>query len=199
MKRRYIFASLLLTGFLILFGCGGGSSWDSAYCTEGADEIGVDICITVTPVDSPNVNAFTTDCNGDGKIDGDELLRDHNATAAITSTQIISNSIDPLYPITIQGYTIEYFPDSLDSPGIKDFQPLGPVNIILFIDGTLSQDIVLVDLERKGEFATDISSGRFNSNLPQRYTAVYKFFGEKFGEEFESEAVTTFTIGAFCE
>jgi len=28
---------------------------------------------------------------------------------------------------------------------------------------------------------------------------VYKFFGEKFGNQFESEGWTTFTIGAFCE
>jgi len=199
MKRSYflLFTVCSLLFSVLLWGCGGGG--EGTFCSKGAEDIGVDICVTVTPKDSSNVNAFVTDCDNSGTIDSKELLKDHLATVSITSKKINPQSTFDPYPITIKGFTITYIPDRIDSPGIREFTPLGPVNIQLFSDGTISQDVDLVDIERKDEFAQDINSGRFNSNLPQRYTAVYKFFGEKFGKQFESEGWTTFTIGAFCE
>jgi hypothetical protein len=206
MKRRYLISilyGLLLAG--ILHGCGGGPG---APGSSGTEDTGVMIDATVTPnydgSNSNSVDTFQQICNA-GPPPEYEYFADHGATVSIAARLINPNTTFSVGKMHVQKYRVEYrrLNDSIGAPPIEtyigftsiDIDP--PTGTGTFI---ITAPVLLVDLLRKDQYATDVTSGQYSSGLAyiNNYTAIYTFEGQNdFGKDFSFQAVITFQIGSF--
>jgi hypothetical protein len=134
-----------------------------------------------------------------------EKFTDHSATLAITASALNPRSTFHPGDLYIEKYTIEYrrSTDSIGAPPIQTDTRF--VSIVIpapfgFTVTTFSTTVAFVDLLRKEQYRTDITSGQFSSSLSflNNYTALYTFEGKNaFGTNFSFKVQTDFQIADF--
>jgi hypothetical protein len=208
MKRRYLFilafGSLL---FAFLIGCGGGGPGSPG--SSGSEDTGVALSASA-PVGlylgeaTNSVDAFQGLC-GVPPATTPEPFADHQATVTFTARVLNPNATIPMGKLYIEKYTVEFrrSSDSIGAPPIESDTRYQTIEIPAPIGAgevTVTTDIILVDLKRKGWYAEDITSGRYSSGPAylNNYTAIYTFYGQnEFGENFKVQTQMNFQIGNF--
>lgn len=203
-----LFALLLIAGFLT--SCGGGGAGAPGSCNT--EKTGVILDISISPYyQKPDYLTYSVDiirniCVTPEGVEYDEYFADHSANIGISARLI--NPTPSIQPGTlyIEKYTIEYIRanDSIGAPPIEfDTKiTLGEIVINPPESGTGSTKTIvegpLVDLKRKNKYLEDIRSDRFDTNIPHKYTAIYRFEGKnQYGKDFCAVATTNFQIGSF--
>jgi hypothetical protein len=205
MKRRYlifIMYWLLLTG--ILYGCGSGPGSPGSSGTEDTGvELDATIVGTYNGADTYSVDAFQDLCDA-GPPPVFEVFTDHGATVTITARRINPTSTFTPGKLHIQKYTIKYVRsnDSIGAPPIESDTRFVSIDITPPAGAgttTTTASILLVDLIRKDQYWTDVTSGQYSSdNSLNNYTAIYTFEGQNdFGTHFSFEVHVPFQIADF--
>ena len=207
MKRRYlifIMYWLLLTG--ILYGCGGAGPGSPG--SSGIEDTGVQLDAIITPTyngaNTYSVDAFQDVCDV-GPPPTYEVFTDHSATVTITARLINPTATFTPGILYIEKYTVQYrrLNDSIGTPPIETF--IGPQSITITPPSgagttTTTTSVVLVDLLRKDQYATDVTSGQYSSGLAylNNYVAIYTFEGQnEYGKHFSFKAQVQFQIADF--
>ena len=134
-----------------------------------------------------------------------EVFTDHQATVTFTARLLNPNATFQVGKLYIEKYTIEFrrSNDTIGAPPIEKDVRYNTIEIPAPIGAgevTVTTDIILVDLIRKLQYASDMLSGRYNA-LPaylNNYTAIFTFEGQnEFGENFKVKAQMDFQIGNF--
>ncbi len=172
MKKRYLIASLILTGFLFLSGCGSNST-GGAPGSSGSEDTGILIrAVSIidndaTPGDIDVNNHFCSD----GKIEPINAL--HLERATITIDAALVNTGFDTFPASVEECTITYKKANEDpaSPIIESLTvyPNCPI-----YDGTNDCVVDLIDIQRKVDFWDDVSNGlNTPAESSTHYAAVY--------------------------
>lgn len=192
-----VFLSFVTT----LGGCGGGPG---APGSSGSEDIGVILEATITPtynsVDTSSVDAFQDICpSGDP-----EFFADHSATLTVSAKIINRNATFVPGELFIEKYTIEYRPstDSIGSPPILTDTRFHTITLntpsSVSIERITEASIEFLDLTRKFQYASDVTSGIYTSRILNNYTAFFTFEGQnEFGEKFIIRVQKDFQIGNF--
>jgi hypothetical protein len=171
-------------------------------------DTGVVLNATITPTylgtSTSSVDAIQDQCTA-GPPPTFEVFTDHSATLAITARALNPNSTFQLGNLFIEKYTIEYrrSTDSIGAPPIQTDTRF--VSIVIPAPfgstiSTVSTTVTFVDLLRKDQYRTDVTSGQFSSSLSflNNYTAIYTFEGKnEFGTKFSFKVQTDFQIADF--
>ena len=192
---------LILAGFFS--GCGGGPGSPGSHGTE---DTGVILDATIAPTylggNTSSVDAIQDVCDP-GPPPVFEAFTDHSATLTITARALNPNSTQ-LGNLYIEKYTIEYrrSTDSIGAPPIQSDTRFVSIVIPAPIGGTSAAvtTVAFVDLLRKDQYRTDVTSGQFSSSLAflNNYTAIYTFEGKnEFGTKFSFKVQTDFQIADF--
>jgi hypothetical protein len=209
MKRNkfILFAVSCLLSAIFLWSCGGGGGSGSPG-SKGTEDTGVEVDATVTPLylaaNTYSVDTFQDICDL-GPPPEVEDFTDHNATLSLTARLINPNTTFPAGYLTVEKYTVEFrrSSDSLGAPPIQSDTRYRTIVIPAPVAAgttTVEDTVILVDLIRKDQYKTDITSGRYNSGMAyiNNYTAVYTFEGRnEYGKKFTFKAQTDFQIGWF--
>lgn len=207
MKRNtfLLFAVCCLLSAVYLWGCGGGSGSPGS---TGTEDTGVMVDATVTPVylnnNTYSVDAFQNICDP-GPPPEYEDFTDHNATLSITARLINPNTTFKAGTLYVEKYTVEFrrSSDSIGAPPILSDTRFKTIVIPAPTGSgttTVEDTVILVDLIRKDQYRTDVTSGRYNSGVSyiNNYTAIYTFEGKnEYGKKFSFKAQTDFQIGWF--
>jgi hypothetical protein len=204
MKRNYI---LLFAGYfsllaILLAGCGGGGPGSPG--SSGSENTGVALSATVVGAATNSVDAFQDICDP-GPPPVYEVFTDHQATVTFTARLLNPDTTFQVGKLYVEKYTVELrrSSDSIGAPPIESdtrYQtieipaPLGAGEV------TVTTDIILVDLIRKLQYASDMLSGRYNalSAYLNNYTAIFTFEGQnEYGENFKVKTQMNFQIGNF--
>ena len=207
MKKNniFLFAVSCFLSTIFLWGCGGGAGSPGS---KGTEDTGVEVDATVTPF-YLNENTYSCDAYRDicdpGPPPEPENFTDHSAILTVTARLINPNTTFQAGTLYIEKYTVEFkrSADSVGAPPIlsdtryKTIVIPAPVGTGVT---TVEDTIILVDLIRKEQYWTNVTSGQYNSGTAylNNYTAVYKFEGKnEYGEKFSFKAQTDFQIGWF--
>lgn len=206
MRRNYffLFTFCLLTASILFCGCGGDGPGSPGSCGTEDTGVMVDVIIVPTYQDSAtfSVDAFQDICD-EGPPPVFEFFATHDAEFTFTARLINPNTDFRPGRLHIEKYTIKYFrsSDSIGAPPIesdKRFMTLAITPPTGSGTTTLSTTGVFVDLNRKIQYAEDIVSGRYTSDILNNYTAVYRFEGKNdFGDNFCFEGQANFEIADF--
>jgi hypothetical protein len=207
MKRvHFLLFTLCFLGLSgLFFGCGGGPG---APGSQGTEDTGVVLDATITPTylgtSTSSVDAIQDQCTA-GPPPTFEVFTDHSATLAITARALNPHSTFQLGNLFVEKYTIEYrrSTDSIGAPPIQTDTRF--VSIVIPAPfgstiSTVSTTVTFVDLLRKDQYRTDVTSGQFSSSLSflNNYTAIYTFEGKnEFGTKFSFKVQTDFQIADF--
>lgn len=208
MKRVHYVLScvcfLILSG--LLTGCGGGGPGSPG--SQGTEDTGVILDATITPTylgaNTSSVDAIQDVCSA-GPPPVVETFTDHSATLAITARVLNPNSTFQPGNLYIEKYTIEYrrSTDSIGAPPIQTDTRFVSIVIPAPVGSavsTVTSTVVFVDLLRKDQYRTDVTSGQFSSGSAflNNYTAIYTFEGKnEFGTKFSFKVQTDFQIADF--
>lgn len=204
-NKLFLFFVCCLLSAIFLWGCGGGSGSPG---TKGSEDTGVEVDATVTPV-YLNANTYSCDAYRDVCDQGPppelENFTDHSATLTISAKLINPNTTFQAGTLYVEKYTVEFkrSTDSIGAPPILSDTRYKTIVIPAPVgSGTTSVEdtVILVDLIRKDQYWTDVTSGQYNSGTAylNNYTASYKFEGKnEYGEKFSFKAQTDFQIGWF--
>ena len=207
MKKNniFLFAVYCLLSAVFLWGCGGGSGSPGS---KGTEDTGVEVDAIVTPL-YLNENTYSVDIVQDicdpGPPPEIEDFTDHNATLSLTARLINPNTTFQAGNLYIEKYTVEFrrSADSLGAPPIQTDTRYKTIVIAAPAGSgitTVDDTVILVDLIRKDQYLSDVTSGQYNSGMAylNNYTAVYTFEGKnEYGEKFTLKAQTDFQIGWF--
>ncbi|MEE8329322.1 MAG: hypothetical protein V3R54_05265 [Thermodesulfovibrionia bacterium] len=176
MKKRYVISSLILTGFLFLYGCGGGTG--GAPGSSESEDTGimiraVSIVGNPTPTDlTPDIDVAIHFCNEEQTEWEDGLYR---VSATITIDAALVNPLFDTFPASVEECTITYKKANEDpaSPIIENLTdyPNCPI-----YEGTTNECVVdLIDIQRKVDYWNDVANGlNIPAEYPTHYFAVYK-------------------------
>jgi hypothetical protein len=217
MKRVYFLlftvCCLLLTVFL--WGCGSGPGSPGS---SGSEDTGVIVDAVITPQyngsNSYSVDAFQGQCCSGAEIPFNgacsstptvEVFTDHDASVTFTARLVNPNTTFQVGNLYIEKYTIEYrrSTDSIGAPPIQSDTRFQTITIPAPTGSgttTVTASIIFLDLIRKDQYESDMTSGRYGSGLAylNNYTAIYTFFGKNdFGKEFKIKSEVDFQIGDF--
>jgi hypothetical protein len=207
MKRKSWLFVICYLSFIVLFlwGCGSGPGSPGS---QGTEDTGVILEATIVPTyngeDTYSVDAFQQVCS-EGPPPEYEYFTDHQATVTITATLINPNTTFQPGTLYIEKYTVE-FRRSADSIGAPPIQSDTRYKTIVITpptgtgETTVTDTVILVDLLRKDQYATDVLSGQYSygSAYINNYTAIYTFKGKnEYGDSFSFKAQTDFQIGSF--
>jgi hypothetical protein len=207
MKRKSWLFVICYLSFIVLFlwGCGSGPGSPGS---QGTEDTGVILEATIVPTyngeDTYSVDAFQQVCS-EGPPPKYEYFTDHQATVTITATLINPNTTFQPGTLYIEKYTVE-FRRSADSIGAPPIQSDTRYKTIVITpptgtgETTVTDTVILVDLLRKDQYATDVLSGQYSygSAYINNYTAIYTFKGKnEYGDSFSFKAQTDFQIGSF--
>jgi hypothetical protein len=207
MKRKSWLFVICYLSFIVLFlwGCGSGPGSPGS---QGTEDTGVILEATIVPTyngeDTYSVDAFQQVCS-EGPPPEYEYFTDHQATVTITATLINPNTTFQPGTLYIEKYTVE-FRRSADSIGAPPIQSDTRYKTIVINpptgtgETTVTDTVILVDLLRKDQYATDVLSGQYSygSAYINNYTAIYTFKGKnEYGDSFSFKAQTDFQIGSF--
>jgi hypothetical protein len=203
--KFFLIAVYCLLSTLFLCGCGGGAGSPGS---KGTEDTGVEVDATIIP-SYRNENAYSVDTFQDicdpGPPPEFEGFTDHNAALSMTARLINPNTNFQTGNLYIEKYKVEFrrSSDSIGAPPIVSdtrFQTI----VIPAPTGsgttTVEATVILVDLIRKDQYKTDVTSGQYNSGAAylNNYTAIYTFEGKnKYGKSFSFKAQTNFQIGWF--
>lgn len=203
--RCFLFAVYCFVSAVLLFGCGGGAG---APGSTGTEDTGVYVDAFVTPLylekNTYSVDVFRDICDP-GPPPEYEPFTDHNATLTVTARLINPNTTFKAGNLYVEKYTVEFrrSSDSIGSPPILSDTRYKTI-VIEAPTGTgtttVEDTVILVDLIRKDQYATHVSSGQYSSDASyiNNYTAVYTFSGKnEYGKSFRFKAQTDFQIGWF--
>ena len=194
---------LILSG--LLAGCGGGAGSPGSHGTE---DTGVVLDATITPTylgsNTSSVDAIQDICDVGPPLKV-EAFTDHSATLFITARALNPNTTFQLGNLYIEKYTVEYrrSTDSIGAPPIQTDTRFVSIVIPAPVGSALStvtSTIIFVDLLRKDQYKSDITSGQFSSSLAflNNYTAIYTFEGKnEYGTNFSFKVQTDFQIADF--
>ena len=215
MKRVHflLFTVCCLSLTVFLWSCGNGPGSPGS---TGSENTGVVVDATITPVPSYSVDAFQGYCCGTEEIASGaacstgtptlERFTDQDATVTINASLLNPNTKFQVGTLYVEKYTVEFrrSTDSIGAPPIEEIidGTVGMPVVITPPTGTsispFTTTVVLVDLTRKIQYASDIASGNYTPNNLNNYTAIYTFYGEnEFGQKFSFQAQTGFQIGDF--
>ncbi len=187
-----------------LWGCGAGPGSPGS---DGSEKTGVILEASLTPT-YLGANTYSVDvvqqiCDA-GPPPEYEQFADHGATATIRARLLNPNPPIPPGTLYIEKYTVEYrrSPDSIGAPPIETDTRYTTIVITPPLSGTgvatLETSLVLVEINRKRQYYTDILSGVYTSRILNNYTALYTFEGKnQYGTDFSFKAQTDFQIGSF--
>ncbi len=205
-----IFALLLIVG--LLTSCGGGGAGSPGSCDT--EKTGVILDISISPYYqkpdnlTKSVDVIKNICVTPEGIEYPEYFADHGANINISARLINPNPTIQPGTLYIEKYIIEFrrSNDSIGAPPIEIDTRFQTIVINPPSSGTGSTnttvDGILVDRKRKDKYLEDLLSGRFDTNIPHNYTAIYRFEGKnQYGKDFCAVATTNFQIGSFdyCE
>jgi len=204
MKRNHflLFAIYCLLSAVFIWGCGSGPGSPGSY---GCEDVGLICDVAITPTyqdaNTSSVDAFQDDCDPDPATVDPEYFADHSATATISLRRLNPNSTFLINPVYIERYTIEFrrATDSIGAPPIQTFSGYKTITLTPPTGtaiNTFDATVVLVDLLRKDQYATDILSGRYSGPL-NNYTASYIFEGQSLGKAIRIFGQVPFQIGSF--
>ncbi len=208
MKKNtyFLFVCCCLLSALFLWSCGGGAGSPGS---KGTEDTGVEVDATVTPLylgeNTYSIDTFRADCDPEPDKVDPEPYTDHNATLSLRARLINPNTTFQAGTLYVEKYTVEFrrSSDSIGAPPImsdtryKTIVIPAPTGLGVT---TVEDTVILVDLNRKEQYASDVTSGRYNSGMAyiNTYTAIYTFTGKnEYGEKFTFKTQTDFQIGAF--
>ena len=195
-----------LLSTVFLWGCGGGSGSPGS---KGTEDTGVEVDATVTPLylgeNTYSVDAFQSDCDPEPDTVDPENFTDHNATLTMTARLINPNTTFQAGTLYVEKYTVEFrrSSDSIGAPPIQSDTRYKTIVIPAPTGSgttTVEDTVILVDLIRKDQYLSDVTSGQYNygSAYLNNYTAIYTFDGKnEYGENFTFKAQTDFQLGSF--
>jgi len=206
-KNKFIlFVVYCLLSTICLWGCGGGAGSPGS---EGTEDTGVEVDATVTPLylneNTYSVDAFQSDCDPEPDAVDPEIFTDHSATLTMTARLINPNTTFQAGTLYVEKYTVQFrrSSDSIGAPPIQSDTRYTTI-VIPAPAGTgvttVEDTIILVDLIRKDQYRSNVTSGQYNSGQDylNNYTALYTFEGKnEYGEKFSFKAQTDFQIGPF--
>ncbi len=210
MKKRSFFLLFFIFGISAIFfyGCGGGGPGSPG--SDGSEKTGVVLDATITPTyngeDTYSVDAFRDDCDPEPDVVDPEYFADHGAVLAVNARLLNPGTTFQPGTLYIEKYTIKYYrsSDSIGAPPIEtDVRyislPITPPPPGSSGFTSVSTTVVFLDLIRKAEYNSDMSSGGSSSTYYlNNYTAVYKFEGKNdFDEKFSFEVQADFQIANF--
>ena len=203
MKRSYflLFAVFCLLFSAFLWGCGDSGSGSPG--SHGSEDTGVILDATIVPTyngtDTSSVDAFQDTCSGGTA----EIFTDHSATVTINATLLNPNTTFQPGILYVEKYTITYFrsTDSIGSPPIGSDTRFATI-VIDPPTGTgittVTDTVEFLDITRKLNYWTDVTSGQYTARTLNNYTAVYTFEGKnQFDELFSFTVQKDFQIGNF--
>lgn len=184
---------------MMLAGCSGSGVSSGAGGAPGTDSgnTGLLIYATVTP-DTHSSDVLPSDCDLDeeGKID--QFIHTDLGTINITVQDRNSN---PLFQqgVTFNGYKLTYNPLSSNAPGLRARTQHATIPIALngASQATVSQQIVLVDLNTKEEYVR-VSGATVK---PYSYTINITYYGRDWinNEQVKLVTNTQMELGDFCD
>jgi hypothetical protein len=208
MRKRsfFLLSFIFFVSAVFFYGCGGGGPGSPG--SDGSEKTGVILTATITPAyngsDTSSVDAFQDVCDP-GPPAEFEFFTDHSAEITITARLVNPPTTFRPGNLNIEKYTIKYFrsSDSIGAPPMEtDVRfvsiPITPPSGTG--TSTVTATVLFVDLVRKDNYNSDMSSGVYSSSLAfiNNYTAVYKFEGKNdFDEKFSFEVQKDFQIGNF--
>lgn len=204
MRKSYF---LFFTVYCLLFavfmwGCGGGGPGSPG--STNTEELGVIVDAVVVPTYLGG-NTYSVDVVQDFCDPEYEEFTDHGATLFLSVRLVNPNATFQPGTLYVEKYTVKYIrsTDSIGAPPIESdtryktiviTPPTGSdINVI-------EDTVIFVDLVRKMQYLTDVTSGQYSSHgaYLNNYTAKYTFEGKnEFGEKFKFETQTDFQIGWF--
>ncbi|MEF9427492.1 MAG: hypothetical protein L0956_10140 [Candidatus Mariimomonas ferrooxydans] len=175
MKKRYIISSLILTGFLFLYGCGGGSG--GAPGSSGSEDTGI-MLRAVSIVGNPTSTDLTPDidvalhfCDEEQTEPEEGLFR---VDATITIDAALVNTGFDTFPASVEECTITYKKANED-PASPIIEKLTDYPNCPIYDGTNECVVELIDIQRKVDYWDDVDSGlNTPAEYPTHYAAVYE-------------------------
>ena len=208
MKRVHflLFAVCCLLLTVFLWGCGSGPGSPGS---TGSEDTGIIVDAQVTGLyngtTTDSVDAFQDVCS-EGPPPVLEIFTDHQATVTFTARLVNPTTTFQVGNLYIEKYKVEFrrSTDSIGAPPIESdtrFQtititaPSGSGTSTVTISG-----LILVDLVRKAQYASDMQSGRYGSDplVVNNYTAIYTFYGKNdFGKDFTIKTEMNFQISDF--
>lgn len=207
MKKSYflLFTFFFLITAAFLWGCGGGTPGMPG--SQG--DIGVILDATITPIyngkNSSSVDVVQQVCDSTVTPVKYEYMADHGATLAINARLINPNSKFQPGLLTIEKYTITFQRStesaSIGAPPIESmvryetFTITPPAGTAV---STATLSVSLVDLLRKAQYYTNVTSGQYTTSILNNYNATYTFEGQdQIGTRFSFVVQTPFQIGSF--
>ncbi len=188
MKKRYVISSLILTGFLFLYGCGGGIGG------MGGEKTGI-LITTNFSIDSPNLDAAIHFCDEEQK-EPEEGLFDNFATLTITA-ELVNPGYDT-FPARVTQCRITYLKANED-PASPIIQSWDRFPNCVFTAGTTDCEVDLIDIDRKAKWWSDYSSGLFDpAEYPTNYVAFYQCeYENKWGDSEDFEGRISFRLADY--
>jgi hypothetical protein len=209
MKKRFFFLLffIFVISAIFFYGCGGGGPGSPG--SDGSEKTGVVLEATIVPTYNGDnvysVDAFRDVCDEGPPVEY-EYFADHGADLTVNARLLNPNTTFQPGTLYIEKYTIKYYrsSDSIGAPPIETYVGYMSLPITPPPPGssgftTVSTSVVFLDLIRKAEYNSDMSSGASSSTFYlNNYTAVYKFEGKNdFDEKFSFEVQAAFQIGNF--
>jgi hypothetical protein len=207
-NRFFLIAVSCFLAAILLLACGGGGGAGSPG-SKGTEDTGVEVDATVIPLyldeNTYSVDVIQSDCDPAPDTVDPEAFTDHNSTLTLTARLINPNTTFQPGNLYVEKYTVDFrrSSDSLGAPPIQSETRYQTI-VIPAPSGsgttTVTDTVILVDLIRKSQYRTDVTSGQYNSSqyYLNNYTAVYTFEGKnEYGEKFTFKAQTNFQIGSF--
>jgi hypothetical protein len=218
MKRVHflLFAVCCVLLTFSLWSCGSGPGSPGS---SGSEDTGVIMDAVITPQYNGSnlysVDAFRGQCCSGAEIPSDatcssgtptvEVFTDHGASVTFTARLVNPNTTFQIGNLYIDKYTIEYrrSTDSIGAPPIQSDTRFQTITITAPTGSgttTVTATLVFLDLIRKDQYASDMTSGIYSSSLSyiNNYTAVYTFYGKNdYGKEFKIKSEVDFQIGDF--
>jgi hypothetical protein len=209
MKRVHflLFTVCCLLVTVFLWGCGSGPGSPGS---TGSEDTGIIVDAQAVGLYNGTVGQYSVDvfqeiCDP-GPPPTYEIFTDHQATVTFTARLVNPSSTFQFGNLHIEKYTVEFrrSPDSIGAPPIESDKRFQTITITAPVGASTTtvtaSGLILVDLTRKDQYATDMLSGRYSSGLSyiNNYTAIYTFYGKNdFGKEFTIKAEMNFQIGDF--
>ncbi len=189
MTKKGMITGLVLTGFLLLYGCGGGG-------TRGVEGQDTGILITVSfSTESPNLDAAIHLCPPEFT-EAEEGLFDDFTTMSITA-ELINPGFDS-FPGRVKQCRITYLKANEDpaSPIIKSWDRYPNC---VFEEGTTDCEVDLIDIDRKAAWWDDYTTGlNVPAEYPTNYIAYYQCeYENKWGESEEFEGRVRFRLADY--
>lgn len=208
MKKSYflLFTVYCLLSAVFLLGCGGGGI-PGMPGSQG--DTGVILEATITPAyngkNTASVDVVPQICTpAAGTTPAKyEYYADHGATLNLNVSLLNPNTKVPPGILYIEKYTIDFrrSTDSIGAPPIEidtRYTTLAITPPTGTAVATASMTVVLMDLKRKAQYYTDVTSGQYTTNVLNNYTATYTFEGQnQYGTRFSFVLTTNFQIGSF--